>query len=150
MSSDRWFWNFKTRFNFFKILISNYKQFLVYMPSVLWCCWMGGRKGIQPACKKQSDGVLAWLPVWGEVQICIWLSWCHCDSLSLAPVNPDWFYLPGFTFLVPAHPGSPRQSRGRKMVVHIYAIIFLKCAGNHFVNDYLFVTLLQRCNKKST
>jgi len=21
------------------------------------------------------------------------LSWCHCHSLSLAPVNPDWFYL---------------------------------------------------------
>jgi len=38
---------------------------------------------------------------------------CHCHSLSLAPVNPDWFYLPGFTFLVPAHPGSPGQnSRG--------------------------------------
>ena len=31
-------------------------------------------------------------------------------TLSLAPVNPDWFYLPGFTFLVPAHPGSPRQN----------------------------------------
>jgi len=27
--------------------------------------------------------------VWGEVQICIWPSWCHCHSLSLAPVNPD-------------------------------------------------------------
>jgi len=25
-------------------------------------------------------------------------------------VNPDWFYLPGFTFLVPAHPASPRQN----------------------------------------
>ena len=35
-----------------------------------------------------------------------------CRSLSLAPVNPDWFYLPGFTFLVPTHPGSPGQSRG--------------------------------------
>ena len=21
-------------------------------------------------------------------------------------LNPDWFYLPGFTFLVPDHPGS--------------------------------------------
>jgi len=45
-------------------------------------------------------------------------SWCHCHSLSLAPVNPDWFYFPGFTFLVPAHPGSPGHSPGgRKMVV---------------------------------
>jgi len=29
--------------------------------------------------------------------------------LSLAPVNTDRFYLPGFTFLVPAHPDSPGQ-----------------------------------------
>jgi len=27
----------------------------------------------------------------GKVQICIWPSWCHCHSLSLAPVNPDLF-----------------------------------------------------------
>jgi len=33
--------------------------------------------------------------------------------LSLALVNPDWFYLPGFTFLVSSHSGSPGQnSRG--------------------------------------
>ena len=38
---------------------------------------------------------------------CIWPSRCHCHSLYLAPVNPDWFYLPGFTFLVLAHLGSP-------------------------------------------
>ena len=37
--------------------------------------------------------MLAWLCVWVKVQICIWLSWCHCHSLSFAPVNPDWFYL---------------------------------------------------------
>jgi len=37
--------------------------------------------------------MLAWLSVWGEVQICIWPSRCHCHSLSIAPVNPDWFYL---------------------------------------------------------
>jgi len=30
--------------------------------------------------------------VWVKVQICIWPNWCHCYSLSLAPVNPDWFY----------------------------------------------------------
>jgi len=39
--------------------------------------------------------VLAWLCIWGEVQICIWPSWCHCNTLSLNPVNPDWFYLSG-------------------------------------------------------
>jgi len=34
----------------------------------------------------------------------------HYHSLSLAPINPDWFYLPGFTFLVPDYLGSPGQN----------------------------------------
>ena len=34
--------------------------------------------------------------------------------VSLAPVNPDWFYLPCFTFLVPAHLGSPDKFHGAK------------------------------------
>ena len=67
------------------------------LPSVLWCCWLGGRKGIRPV-KKLSGGVLAWLFVWSDVQICIWPSWCHCHSLSLASVKstlvlPFWYWL---------------------------------------------------------
>jgi len=46
-----------------------------------------GRQEGHPACKKLSGGVLAWLSVWSEVQICIWPSWCHCHSLSLASVK---------------------------------------------------------------
>jgi len=74
------------------------------MPSVLWCCWLGGRKGIRPV-KKLSGGVLAWLSVWSEVQICIWPSGCHGHSLSFTSVNPDWFYL--------SATGSPGWSRTR-------------------------------------
>jgi len=42
--------------------------------------------------------VLAWLSVWSEVQTCIWPSWCHCHSLSLASVKatlvlPFWYRL---------------------------------------------------------
>ena len=46
---------------------------------MLWRCWLGGRKGIQPAkTEKLSGEVLAWLSVWSKVQmICIWSSWCH-------------------------------------------------------------------------
>ena len=33
-----------------------------------------GRQEGDPACKKQSGGVLAWLSVWSEVQTCIWPS----------------------------------------------------------------------------
>ena len=46
-----------------------------------------GRQEGHPACKKLSVGVLAWLSAWSEVQTCIWPSWCHCHSLSLAPVK---------------------------------------------------------------
>jgi len=43
-----------------------------------------------------SGGVLAWLSVWSKVQTCIWPSWCHCHSLSLASVKfrlvlPFWY-----------------------------------------------------------
>ena len=73
------------------------------LPSVLWLCWLGGRKGIRPV--KNRGWVLAWLSVWSEVQTCIWSSWCHCHSLSLASAKIQI----GFTFLVPAHPGGPEK-----------------------------------------
>jgi len=42
---------------------------------------------------------------------------------TLAPVDPDWFYLPGFAFVVPAHLGSSIQSpRGCKMVVVLVVV----------------------------
>ena len=61
-------------------------------------------KGIRPVKKLSGGGgVLAWLSVWSEVQTCIWPSWCHCHSLSLASVKsrlilPFWCRL---TWVVP-------------------------------------------------
>ena len=57
-----------------------------------------GRQEGHPACKKQSGGVLVWLSVWSQVQTCIRPSWCHCHSLSPAPVKsrlflPFWYRL---------------------------------------------------------
>ena len=46
-----------------------------------------GQQEEHPVCKKTSGGVLAWLSAWSKVQTCIWPSWCHCHSLSLAPVK---------------------------------------------------------------
>ena len=46
-----------------------------------------GQQEGHPACKKLSGGVQAWLSVWSKVQTCIWPSWCHCHSLSLASVK---------------------------------------------------------------
>ena len=64
-------------------LLSQWRSVLA--PSLLWRCWLGGRKGIRPV--KMSGEVFAWLSVWNEVQTCIWPSWCHCHSLSLASVK---------------------------------------------------------------
>ena len=69
-----------------------------YIVSVLWHCWFGGRKSVRPVKNRVVGGVLAWLSVWSEVQTCISPSWCHCHSLSLAPVKsrlflPFWYRL---------------------------------------------------------
>ena len=61
-----------------------------------------GRQEGHPACKKLEwwgTGVV----VWNEMQTSIWPSWCHCHSLSLAPVKsrlvlPFWYWL---TWVVP-------------------------------------------------
>ena len=55
-----------------------------------------GRQEGHLACKKLSGEVLVWLSVWNKVQTCIWPSWCHCHSLSLASVKsslvlPFWY-----------------------------------------------------------
>ena len=48
----------------FHVMLSRLELFCVLiklcLPSVLWRCWLGGRKGIRPV-KKLSGGVLAWL-----------------------------------------------------------------------------------------
>jgi len=93
--------------------------------SWLQCFDAVGRKGIRPVKTEWWDAGVA---VWGEVQICIWPSWYRCHSLSLAPVNPDWFYFPGFTFLVPTHPGSPGQSLGGRKTV---AVVVYYCQFAH-------------------
>ena len=107
--SESWsgLWNcMYVRFYFFNVFFKNPKVVLFYsysfisttvVPSVLWRCWLGGRKGIRPV-KNLSGGVLAWLSVWSEMQTCIWPSWCHCHSLSLASVKsrlvlPFWYRL---------------------------------------------------------
>ena len=65
---------------------------LTFSALTLLVGWQEGH----PACKKLSGGVLAWLSSWSEVQTCIWPSWCHCHSLSLASVkssldSPFWY-----------------------------------------------------------
>ena len=83
---------------------------LPLLPSVLWRCWLGGRKGIQPV-KKLSGGVLTWLSVWSEVQTCIWPSWLPLTVSCSSKIQI------GITFLVPAHPGSRGQRAAKRVCV---------------------------------
>jgi len=79
---------------------------------VLWRCWFGSRKCIPPV-KKLRGGMLTWLCVWVKVQIRIWLSWCHCHSLSCS--SKSRLVLPFWCRLTQAVPD--RIQEGYKMVV---------------------------------
>ena len=81
------------------------------VPSVLWCCWLGGRKGIRPV-KKQ------W---WGAgMVICLERGAdLHIAQLMPLPLTVSCFnkIQIGFTFLVPAHLGSPGKRAVKWMCV---------------------------------
>jgi len=55
------------------------------LPSVLWHCWLGGRKGIRPVKKPEWWG--AWLSVWSEVQVCVCV--CVSDLIISGHNNPE-------------------------------------------------------------
>ena len=73
-----------------------------------------GRQEGHPACKKLSCGVLAWLglSVWSEMQTLM-------AQLMPLPLTVSFFskIQIGFTFLVPAHLGSPGQRAVKRVCV---------------------------------
>ena len=74
-----------------------YLQLLLIMSAFSALMLLVGWQEGHPACKKQEwwgAGVI----VWSKVHTCIWPSWCHCHSLSLASVKsrlvlPFWYRL---------------------------------------------------------
>ena len=55
------------------LCISSFVDNVSALPFSALTLLVGWQEG-HPACKKLSGGVLAWLSVWSEVQICIWPS----------------------------------------------------------------------------
>ena len=96
------------------------------MPSVLWCCWLGGRKSIRPVKTE-------W---WGAgVVICLEQDAdLHMAQLMPLPFTVSCFskIQIGFTFLVPAHLGSP----GKRAVKRVCVCYFSK---NFFVDLLLLL-----------
>jgi len=83
---------------------------------------------------------VAWLSFWGEVQICIWPSWCHCHSLSLASVKSR-------LVLVLAHPCNPGQSpegckTGVCLCVCVCQVLWAKCLVHCWVRFHITVIAL--------
>ena len=77
--------------------------------SLLWRCWLGGRKGIRPIKTEWcAAGVVICLERGADL---------HMAQLMSLPLTVSCFskIQIGFTFLVPAHPGSP----GKRAVKHV-------------------------------
>jgi len=116
--------------------IRNVQYTVTYgLPSVLWCCWLRGRKGIRPV--KPSLGVLVWLSVWSG---CKGFAYDPADATAtpscLAAVNPEWF-----TFLMPAYPGCP----GKKRPLNGYSSSSSKEYATGFCSDANFGCGLMFC-----
>ena len=96
------YWNSAAMLNYTGLCRQMGENFLLLpmfwlVPSVLWRCWLGDRKGIRPVKKTEwwGAGVVICLERGADLHM---PSWCHCRSLSLAPVKsrlvlPFWYRL---------------------------------------------------------
>ena len=89
-----------------------------WMPSVLWRCWLGGRKGIRPV---KNWVVRCWRRV-----ICLergaGLHTAQPMPLPLTVSCSSKIQI-GFTFLVPAHLGSPGKGPLNGCVCYMYKLM---------------------------
>jgi len=86
-------------------------MFCTLLPSVLWRCWLGGRKGIRPV-KNEWCGTGMGICLERDADL-------HMAQLMPLPLTVSCFskIQIGFTFLVPAHPGSPGKRAIKRVCV---------------------------------
>ena len=85
-----------------------------YIALVLWRCWLGGRKGIRPVkTERLGAGVAICLERGADL---------HMAQLMPLPLTVSCSnkILIGFTFLVPAHPGSPGKRAVKRVCVYYH------------------------------
>ena len=94
-------------------------SFCTYLPSVLWRCWLGGRKGIQPVKTE-------W---WGAGMIICLERGADLHMFQLMPLPLTVYCFSkiqiDFTFLVPTHPGSPGQRAVKRVCVCVCLLKFI-------------------------
>ena len=149
-----------------KLNISVYKC-IDLLPSVLWRCWLGGRKGIRPVKTEWwSAGVVICLEPGADMHI------AQLMPLPLAVSCSSKIQI-GFTFLVPAHLGSPEQRAVKRlhacMQMHWFHTLHCaeenptwpgppkiccidvttSCTNNDATNAYVFVSIWCCLQKKT-
>jgi len=89
------------------------------LPSVLQCCWLGVRKG--------TGLVKNWVVGCWHGYLYGARSRCKCAHGQAYATASHYLLLQyiqiGFTFLVPAHPGSPRKSPGSHKTVAVVVVV---------------------------
>ena len=83
--------------------------------------------------KKLSGEVLAWLSVWSEVQTCT----CPADQPLPLTISCCSKIQIGFTFLVPAHPRSPRQRAVKCVCVCVRVCVCVHVQQNTMANSFV-------------
>ena len=98
------------------------------VPSVLWRCWLGSRKGIRPVKTE-------W---WGAgIVICLERGAdLHIAQLMPLPLTVSCFrkIQIGFIFLVPAHLGSPGKRAVKWACVCVYFINLIRVNNEHSIS----------------
>ena len=91
--------------------VSLYLYLSLFLPSVLWRCWLGSRKGIRP--------VKNWVVGYWRGYLSGARCNLHMAQLMPLPLTVSCFskIQIGFTFLVPAHPGSPVKMAVKRVCV---------------------------------
>jgi len=109
--------------------------FIYLLPSVLWHCWLGSRKGIRPV-KNRAVGV--------GVVVCLErVADLHMAQLMPLPLTVSCFskIQIGFTFLVPAHLGSPGKRAVKRACVCVCCVSsFDFCIGEQ-IDVCMYVSL---------
>jgi len=82
----------------------NYYQMICSLPSVLWCCWLGGRKSIRPVKKWVVGCCSGYLSGW-DVDLHI------IQLMPLPPIISHFIKIQnGSAFLVLSYSGCPGKS----------------------------------------
>jgi len=111
--------------------------------SVLWRCWLGGRKGIRPVkTEPWGAGMVISLERGADL---------HMAQLMPLPLTVSCFsrIQIGFTFLVPAYPGSP----GHRAVKWLFVCLYLSAGWQPIMQPrslpYLHYVTAENCTSQT-